>query len=173
MRSVEPNAAFGGLEAMPEVFTLLFVSCGALRLARFNVQKSGSERQPFTGMPIPGAAGILVSTFLFIQKMDPEWERANLPLAIYPLMLILSMLMVSRVAYPSIKQLNLNQRKPFDALPVIVMTVALGILAKNFIELVVFGGFMSYMVFGLLAHVWGRRREVRPATEEPPRDASA
>jgi CDP-diacylglycerol--serine O-phosphatidyltransferase len=155
MRTVEPGMPMGGAELMPEVFTLLYISCGALRLARFNVQKASSEKKSFTGMPIPAAAGILVSTFLFVQKLDPEWERANLHLAIYPLMFILSVLMVSRVSYPSIKQLNLNQRKPFDALPVIVMVAALGVLAKNVIEIVVFGGFLSYLIIGLIGHwIW-------------------
>jgi CDP-diacylglycerol--serine O-phosphatidyltransferase len=116
-------------------------------------------------MPIPAAAGILVSTFLFIQKMDPEWERANLHLAIYPLMFVLSVLMVSRVAYPSIKQLDLNRRKPFDALPVIVMVAALGILAKNVIEIVVFGGFISYLFMGLVNHLLWRPREVTRESE--------
>ncbi len=155
MRSVAMGTLDSTTDLLPEVFTLLFISCGALRLARFNIQKTGAERTTFTGMPIPAAAGILVSTFLFIQKLDPEWERANLHLAIFPLMFILSVLMVSRVAYPSFKQLNLNKRKPFDALPVIVMIAALGILAKNIIEVVVFGGFFSYLVVGLVSHlIW-------------------
>ena len=45
----------------------LFVACGAIRLARFNVlamDKSGAPATPgkyIVGLPIPGAAGILVS----------------------------------------------------------------------------------------------------------------
>jgi CDP-diacylglycerol--serine O-phosphatidyltransferase len=149
MRSLEVASAPAG-DLMPEVFTLIFVSCGALRLARFNVQKGSSEKVSFTGMPIPAAAGILVSTFLFIHRLDPSWERPEIQYLIYPLVLLLSVLMVSRVAYPSFKSLQLNQRKPFDALPVIIMFAALGILVKNIIETVVFAGFISYLLVGLM-----------------------
>ena len=39
----------------------LFVICGALRLARFNVQMGSAESKSFTGMPIPGAATVMAS----------------------------------------------------------------------------------------------------------------
>ncbi|MEW6214507.1 MAG: CDP-diacylglycerol--serine O-phosphatidyltransferase, partial [Nitrospirota bacterium] len=37
----------------------LFVACGALRLARYNVQMGSTESRSFTGMPTPGAATIV------------------------------------------------------------------------------------------------------------------
>ena len=58
-----------------EVITPVFAICGALRLARFNVQKSTTEKLSFTGLPIPAAAGTVVSGFLFFQKIDPDWNR--------------------------------------------------------------------------------------------------
>ena len=39
----------------------LFVVCGALRLARFNVQASHVQRYVFTGLPIPAAASVVAA----------------------------------------------------------------------------------------------------------------
>lgn len=39
----------------------LFMACGALRLARYNVQMGSTESKAFTGMPIPAAATIVSS----------------------------------------------------------------------------------------------------------------
>jgi CDP-diacylglycerol--serine O-phosphatidyltransferase len=55
LRSFGP---FGWLAAF------LFVICGALRLARFNVQAMGVQKFTFTGLPIPAAAGVLASMVL-------------------------------------------------------------------------------------------------------------
>ncbi|MFW5870137.1 MAG: CDP-diacylglycerol--serine O-phosphatidyltransferase, partial [Candidatus Sumerlaeota bacterium] len=53
----------------------LFAVCGALRLARYNVQASGSERKGFLGMPIPGAAMGIVSTVLLFDRYSLEKVR--------------------------------------------------------------------------------------------------
>ncbi|MEW6586929.1 MAG: CDP-diacylglycerol--serine O-phosphatidyltransferase, partial [Nitrospirota bacterium] len=48
-----------------------FVACGALRLARYNVQMGSTESKAFTGMPIPGAAGLLATLVIFYTEI---WE---------------------------------------------------------------------------------------------------
>ena len=42
----------------------LYVTCGALRLARFNVQVDTVEKRHFVGLPIPAAADMIASTVL-------------------------------------------------------------------------------------------------------------
>jgi len=42
----------------------LFVACGALRLARFNVQSGKIDSAFFVGLPIPAAAGVIASSVL-------------------------------------------------------------------------------------------------------------
>src|SRR5213594_1970932 len=39
----------------------LFVICGALRLARFNIHTGSTDRRFFVGLPTPAAAGLVVS----------------------------------------------------------------------------------------------------------------
>jgi len=56
--ALEPWGSWGWLAAS------LYVTCGALRLARFNVQYDVSEKRHFHGLPIPAAAEVIASTVL-------------------------------------------------------------------------------------------------------------
>ena len=157
-----------------EVITILFCICGALRLARFNVQKSRTEKLSFTGLPIPAAAGTVVTGFLFFQSIDPDWDK-QFVLNILPVMMVgLSYLMVSKVNYPSFKQLRMEGRKRFDALPLIVLTVAMGVALKNHLTALMFLGFLGYITWGLATEaavtlgLRSRTAESTPAGPRPP-----
>ncbi len=137
-----------------EVLAALFVVCGALRLARYNVQKSRIEKLSFTGLPIPAAAGVIVSSFLFFQWLDPDWNT-EFVLNILPLLMVVtSYLMVSTVNYPSLKQLRLEHGRQFDILPLIVVVFAIIYLLKNYIPALVFSSFTAYVIFGIVTHVY-------------------
>lgn len=90
--------AFVSLDSMNNwmgVFPGLFLVCGILRLARFNVS---GKKDGFEGIPIT-AGGFIVALFLFMKDFVPYFE------AIFPaLLLILSILMVSTISYPKIKK---------------------------------------------------------------------
>ncbi len=58
------------------IATFLFVACGALRLARFNIDTSGSLTH-FTGLPIPVAAAGVVSTYLFTAELTRMMGRCR------------------------------------------------------------------------------------------------
>lgn len=138
-----------------EVITILFAICGALRLARFNVQKGKVEKKSFTGLPIPAAAGTVVSSFLFFQHVDPDWNQ-EFVLKLLPILMIgLSYLMVSKINYPSFKQLKLEGRLPFEVLPIIVTLLILAVALKNHPEAIVFFGFTVYVVWGIVWHLVG------------------
>ncbi len=74
------------------VAAVLFVICGALRLARFNV--SGTS-VGFTGMPITAAGTLLALASLLVQSIPPTLLIAFIAL--------LSFLMISRIPFPSFK----------------------------------------------------------------------
>lgn len=96
------------------IVAFLFFACGALRLARYNVQVDAEERRYFQGLPIPMAAYVLATTILFY-----EWTYEVLPLGnpwILGLVFILALLMVSTVRYRNAKQWNLKNRLSFFAL---------------------------------------------------------
>ena len=48
----------------------LFVLCGALRLARYNIQIGMIESKVFNGLPIPAAASVVATTVIFFQIMS-------------------------------------------------------------------------------------------------------
>src|SRR6266508_1983285 len=53
----------------------LYVICGALRLARFNVYSGVTDRRFFVGLPTPAAAGIVGATALLLAGDEvPRWQ---------------------------------------------------------------------------------------------------
>ena len=153
---------------LAEVITTLFTICGALRLARFNVQKGRVEKKSFTGLPIPAAAGTIVSSYLFFQRVDPEWNNEFI-LKVLPVIVVgLSYLMVSNINYPSFKQLDLERRKPFDMLPKLLLIIIVGFALKMYLFALVFVGFVGYVIWGITWHlvkgVWRhpQQQEAKP-----------
>jgi CDP-diacylglycerol--serine O-phosphatidyltransferase len=90
--------AFVSLDSMNNwmgVFPGLFLVCGILRLARFNVSW---KTDGFEGIPIT-AGGFIVALFLLMKDFVPYFE------VVFPaFLLILSILMVSTISYPKIKK---------------------------------------------------------------------
>jgi CDP-diacylglycerol---serine O-phosphatidyltransferase len=150
-----------------EVITTIYVICGALRLARFNVQKAKTEKLSFTGLPIPAAAGTVVSSFLFFQQIDPDWNKEFVLKVLPVVIVVLAYLMVSNVSYFSLKQLRLERRKPFDWLKFVPILIAAGFLVKRYFAAVVFVGFTSYVVWGLVWEVVTMVRGRKTAQPHP------
>lgn len=97
----------------------LFVACGALRLARFNIQTGTPGSKAFKGMPIPGAATVLASIVIFYHEFYTHPPDRNIFFLI--ITILLSLLMVSTVRYHGLKEIDFRERKPFWFLIVFVM----------------------------------------------------
>src|SRR5688572_16214754 len=84
------------------IATFGFVVCGALRLARFNVQTKkppdNVSRRYFVGLPIPAAAGMIAAVVHFFKSPILMIGSALLWCL---LILLLAFLMISTVRYPS------------------------------------------------------------------------
>lgn len=93
------------------IVAFLFVLCGALRLARFNIQIGIIESKVFNGLPIPAAASVVATTVIFFDYVGAEGKFHNEFIMVF--VIILSLLMVSSVKYYSFKDLSLLARKPF------------------------------------------------------------
>ena len=91
-----------------------YVACGAIRLARFNVLNTGRDGAPkkpdkyILGLPIPGAAGVLVSLIAANHAVDGSLENAKG--LVLCAVLALSFFMVSTIKFRSFKDLKLNAR---------------------------------------------------------------
>jgi CDP-diacylglycerol--serine O-phosphatidyltransferase len=142
----------------------LYAVCGALRLARFNIQVSTEEKRHFTGLPIPAAAGVVVSAFLVVEQYFPELYMVEIDLgrslhrAILLLMLIVSYLMVSTTPFPAPKTLMRNMRRSMQGLVTILFAFCLLIMFKTHLPLIAHLGFMTYLIGSLVAVVRAKRR---------------
>ncbi len=135
--ALKPLGRIGWLAAF------LFMTCGALRLARFNAQ-TGSSGEYFIGLPIPAAAGMAATTVLFCHRFDIA-GNAN-PVVIIVLLYMLAFLMVSTIKYNSFKKNpELFQKINFHVL-VTAILILIFIAAQPPIALFLLG--VAYVVSG-------------------------
>ena len=100
---------------------VIFVLCGAIRLARFNVTPH-SHKDVFEGMPIPGGAGILVTMVIFEMLYFSYMHIPSFVVAI--IMVVTAFLMVSKIEYPAMKKTpKTSKKRIFGVLFVIVAFV--------------------------------------------------
>jgi CDP-diacylglycerol--serine O-phosphatidyltransferase len=123
----------------------LFVVCGALRLARYNVQMGSSEAKYFTGLPIPGAGIVVSSLVVFYQELWGELADKNY--FVLFLIYILAFLMVSTVKYHGVKEIDLKRRKPFGILVTIVLALVIIVIHP---PVMIFLFSITYVVWGLI-----------------------
>jgi len=104
--------AIDQLERAGKFIAFVLLLCGALRLARFNIQKNPQPRNPgpphrkyFVGLPIPAGAGMVAAV---VYALDGYPLTGFVPSALWLLLVALvSFLMVSTWRYYSFKDLNL------------------------------------------------------------------
>ncbi len=87
-------------------FSAAYVSCGALRLARFNLLSNRhASSQFFVGLPIPVAAGAVIAVVIAHGVTDVSLP----PVPMMVLTVVLSYLMVSNIRYRTFKGTQLNR----------------------------------------------------------------
>jgi CDP-diacylglycerol--serine O-phosphatidyltransferase len=150
--ALKPFGRLGWLAAF------LFMACGALRLARFNVMSSKLPKKFFQGLPIPMAAGMVATFIIFIHEY-PFWNDSQKWIVLL-LTFGLASLMVSTVRFPSFKELNWRSRGSFGYLMVGVLMMIL-VAAKP--EIMLFTLLSTYVVLSL---AWNVVLAVRGAQEQ-------
>ena len=148
--ALEPFGRLGWLACF------MFVICGALRLARFNVQKYTQDANYFKGLPIPAAAGFIASLVLFIMTVGglEGYRHAVIIALIY----ILAFLMVSTLYYPSFKELELKKKKPFNVLVAIILVfMVIAYQPKIMLFLIL----TAYIVSGPVVSIYRLRKSQR------------
>jgi CDP-diacylglycerol--serine O-phosphatidyltransferase len=165
--AMKPFGRLGWLAAF------MYVICGALRLARFNVQKNTQDPSHFKGLPIPSAACFIASLILFAEDLGGVPE--DMPLLIVGMIYGLSFLMVSTIGYSSFKRLDIRNQKPFHVLvSVILMCMVIAYKPKIMLLAIMSGYVLSGPVTGVY-RLYSRRfakthdeQEVsEPSTETP------
>lgn len=128
--------------------SFFYVACGALRLARFNVQKQVIDKAFFQGLPIPMSAGIVASSVLAFTDLEIDPSKSWILLG---MTFLLGFTMVSNFRYRSFKDLDLKRRLPFTYLVAGVFIFAVIAVRP---EVMLFVTFMTYAslgaIFGIL-----------------------
>ena len=159
--ALRPYGRFGWLASF------LFVVCGALRLARFNVQSSTGEVKYFKGLPIPAAATMIALTILlYLRLIETDWVK---DIVILVMIYILAFLMVSNIRYFSFKELDLARRKPFSLFIFLILSMIVIIMEPT---IVLFGFILTYVFSGPvnMVRAWRKRRALRKMEPIPEED---
>jgi CDP-diacylglycerol--serine O-phosphatidyltransferase len=118
----------------------VFVICGALRLARFNVTPP-SGKDVFEGLPIPAGAGILCTLTIF----ELQFFAFFIPDAIIPFVVVItSFLMVSKIEYPAMKK---SKKTGFQRQILVLGLIGALIVAPPLTLFLCSWGFASYGLF--------------------------
>lgn len=136
----------------------VYLLCAAMRLARFNVitnpllrpGKKDSNKD-FVGLPVPAAAATVASLVLLLLNLA-EHDKAlrawaySLP----PFMLLVAVLMVSTIRYPSGKTIDLQTRTRMQPFILVLVLIGLFVQLKQY---ALFVACVAYIFFGLIRHV--------------------
>ncbi|MEA3280686.1 MAG: CDP-diacylglycerol--serine O-phosphatidyltransferase [Thermodesulfobacteriota bacterium] len=122
----------------------LFMTCGALRLARFNTKAGSVSSDYFVGLPIPAGAGMAATTVLFCHRLNIA-ESVN-PVVILLMLYILAFLMVSTIRYKSFKKSSEPFQKINFNIAVTTILIMIFIAAQPSITLFLLG--LTYIISG-------------------------
>lgn len=127
----------------------LFVACGGVRLARFNVMSGSVKSGYFQGMPIPAAAGMVAATVIFCFHFNFV-DKIPLSIIFVLMIFLLAFLMVSSISFRSFKDLDLRSRMPVSSVVLVILLIVV-IAAEPQIMLFSIG--VLYLLSGLFFHV--------------------
>lgn len=166
------QAGLDGLGRIGWIICFMFLACGALRLARFNVQSSiGKASGDFIGLPIPMAAAVIAcfvgvwasfevkdNDFPFAQIIFDVLNSSDVRVAFFSVSGVgLALAMVTNVPYRSHKTIQLNGVKPFKMLVLSVLLIGLVASRPALFGFILFTG---YAVSGPLEWLFGWTKAV-------------
>ena len=151
----------------------VYLVCGGIRLARFNVlsaRPSLHHEGEFIGFPIPSAAALVVSLTMLMMSLtghDRELGPARYGLA--GLMVLLSILMVSDVRYPTFKYIDWT---PARSVAAFAAAAVVGLLLAAHFQVMLAALFVTYLLYGLV-RPWVSKRWRREIESDEESDDSA
>jgi CDP-diacylglycerol--serine O-phosphatidyltransferase len=159
---LSPTEQFPFFRQVGWIFGFLYLLCASVRLARFNVithpllPKTEQEKNnyDFLGLPVPAAAGVIVSLVLVLNEYDLKSWSLILP----PLMLLIAWLMVSNIYYPSFKKVDWNTQTKWGTFLSAMTVLSLVALLRDIALAAIF---LGYVFWGICRHVARRKRALR------------
>ena len=145
-----------------DTIAVLYLLCASLRLARFNCMaaapKKPNQSMDFVGLPVPMAAGAVVSTMYLVIDLTTN-RNLQIPqlwqCIMAGIMAIVALLMMSRVIYPSFKHVNFEKRGTITAILMAVIAVFALIEFPWIAPAIIF---LCYLGYGLVVRPFLTRR---------------
>jgi CDP-diacylglycerol--serine O-phosphatidyltransferase len=173
------KSEFGNLHELPAVVSkliwaigALFMSCAALRLARFNVSNEHGEQHHFSflGLPSPAAGGTVAAWILMQQALSRMGDQSRLAdhlstfcLAVLPLLVAgVGLLMISHIRYPHLVNRYLRGKRSIARLILVLMGILLLIVAHEYVMAI---GMLVYVLWGAIS---AANREWRKVGKDGP-----
>lgn len=131
------------------LISFLYITCAAIRLARFNVEQAGRAKRYFHGLPSP-AAGLTLATYYWFSQSslyNQTW-LGDLPWHFWLrfLMLALAFLMISNVSYPAVPTIGYKKLSEIlGSLLVVGTIIGIIVLRKQFY----FPALVLYVLYGV------------------------
>lgn len=138
-----PYQRFGWMPAF------LLLVCGALRLARFNVDANNEvDNKYFKGLPIPFAA-LMIASFVLIKPVIAP--KSFFSIIIMIMVYGLAYLMVSTIPYRSFKEIDLREKKSAKVIFFIALFFVIVFIEPT---LMIFLMVLTYISSGILRNVF-------------------
>lgn len=139
--------ALSGLSKIGWLISFLFLACGALRLARFNVMSDKLDSNSFMGLPIPMGASVVATSILFFDELNLEFYN-NIIFSF--LVFMLAILMVSTIKFYSFKKVVFKTKKSIFT-NMFIFILVISVVAVNH-KIALFMFFSLYTVSNILKH---------------------
>jgi CDP-diacylglycerol--serine O-phosphatidyltransferase len=159
----------------------LYMSCAAIRLARFNVSNEHGEQHHFSflGLPSPGAGGTVAAWVLMQQDLSSTrfemggdsllarfvGHLSTACLLVLPLVVLMTgLLMISNIRYPHLVNRYLRGRRSIGRLMIVLVVGLLMVVAHQYVLAL---GMMLYVLWGVMSAVARLRRRGTPPPAPP------
>lgn len=139
------------IEKVGWLLAFLYVTCGIIRLARFNILALSGAKKNFVGLPIPAAASFLALLLLL-----------GVPTSslVYPIGILgLAYLMVSTIPYPAFKDLDIKTMRPTFTLLAIVLIFLIVAFHPPYSLFILLNVYLASGPFLLISRRFSRRKE--------------
>jgi len=136
----------------------VYLTCAALRLARFNTQIGVADKRYFQGLPSPAAAGVIASMIWLKIWTFASFDSEVISLGYYlgaGITILCGLLMVSNLRYYSFKELD-SKKASFRFLLIVIMSLIILVYKPN---IILFTGFFIYLLSGPVITILGLNKK--------------
>lgn len=150
---------FKNLDGAGIFISSLILAFSAIRLARFNVELTGYDKEKFKGIPTPVSSLTICSYILFYHNKILDNHLSAGVISI--LAVFLPIMMVSKFKYFALPKLSLTSFKKHSLIfSSIILAVIISVLSKG---VLVFPIFMLYIISGIFYTLWEmiKRKQIK------------